>query len=403
MPNPYFISILLYIFLAVLAALDSSLVSFQLLPWVNGLRWLRVHMVSLGILSQLIFALTPLLAARRQNQSQPKFRWDTWAFLNAGILALIYGISLINAPFILAGGTLIFAATIQLGLQLRSLKAPDPTKEASIDEHPNLGRNFYIAGLSFFGIGIIVGTGLWQGWPELLQMKAPIEVHIHANNFGFMSLVFAGLLVDLYPQITGRSFANPKAITPIFRMMTLGALGLVLGPWFGVRFLTIPGMLLFLTATIRLLLNVIKPLRGDKLARTPGIWHLTFSYLWLLAPISMAPFLLLNVPFIANSNIEANAPQALIYGWLLQFAIALLPWFFSRSLNPDQKEHKLGGSWWSFSFVNLGALALWANIFFDSQAAFLQGLAYLLWALSIIYLARQLWSRMPRELLKISI
>ncbi len=122
MLNPYFISILIYLFLAILAALDAALVSFQLLPWVNGLRWLRVHMVTLGVVTQLIFALTPLLVARRQNRPQPKFRWDMWVLLNVGIVALIYGMSIINTPVILVGGMLIFSATILLALQLNALK-----------------------------------------------------------------------------------------------------------------------------------------------------------------------------------------------------------------------------------------------------------------------------------------
>ena len=64
-------------------------------------------------------------------------------------------------------------------------------------------------------------------------MLVPIEVHIHANNWGLMSLVFAGLLIDLYPQFTGRELAWPRSVKAIFWLMSWGALGLVLGPWTG--------------------------------------------------------------------------------------------------------------------------------------------------------------------------
>jgi len=401
MLNPYFISILIYLAVAILAAIDSSLVSLQLLPFVNGLRWIRVHMITLGVLTQLIFAISPMLVARRNGHEQPFFRWDIWALLNAGILALVYGISLINTPVILLGGTLIFLATGLLMAHLNAMKSKSESEMTSDDGHPNLGRKFYISGLAFFGLGIIIGTGLWLGWPAMLQMKVPIEVHIHANNWGLMSLVFAGFLVDLYPHITGRNFSNPKSINTIFWLMTLGALGLVLGPWTGEKFFTVPGLLMHVTATIWLLSNVIKPLRGDKLLRSPGIMHLTASYFWLLAPITAAPLVLLDVPGVAGAGIEANAPQALIYGWVLQFGFALLPYFFSRAVNPNKKTHSLGGSWAAFWMVNLGGVLLWLSIFIEPISGLLHGSAYLLWAASIAVIARQIWGMLPREVVRL--
>jgi len=78
----------------------------------------------------------------------------------------------------------------------------------------NGGRSFYLAGLSYLLLGIIVGSGLWFGWDTALRMAVPIEIHIHANNWGFMALVFAGLIVDLYPGFTGRTLAWPRSIQP---------------------------------------------------------------------------------------------------------------------------------------------------------------------------------------------
>ena len=91
------------------------------------------------------------------------------------------------------------------------------------------GSKFYIAGLVYFLLGIVIGTGLWTGWSTPLGILGNVkEVHIHANSWGLMSLVFAGLLVDMYPEWTKKALAYPKTITPIFWMMVLGAFGLVL-------------------------------------------------------------------------------------------------------------------------------------------------------------------------------
>ncbi len=387
-PNPYFLTILIYTLLAILGAANASLVSFEAIPWVNGLRWMRVHLITLGVLTQLLFAVMPALVARRANQPSPKFRWDIWALLNLGIMALLYGIPLVNKVVIFTGGTLAFIATTLLIRHLSQIRSTAPSQGETPD--PRLGRKFYIAGLSFFLMGIIIGTGLWMGWPEALRMKVPIEVHIHANNWGLMSLVFAGLLVDLYPKFAGRPLANPRSITPIFWMMTLGALGLTLGPWTGALYFTVPGLLSHLAATFWLLANVIQPLRGDRKAWTPGILHLVMSYFWILAPVMMAPFVILGVPGISGVGVEANAPQALIYGWVLQFGYALLPYFFRRTFQPNEPA-ALGGSQFSLWTVNLGGLFLWASIFIIPIAGLLHGTAYLLWGLSIVPIAWEVW------------
>jgi hypothetical protein len=239
-------------------------------------------------------------------------------------------------------------------------------------------------------LGILVGTGLWLGWSGPLRISIPLEVHIHANNWGFMSLVFAGLLVDLYPGFTKRPLAWRRSITPIFWMMTVGALGLTLGPWFDSLFFTVPGLILHLSATIWLVLNVVKPLWGDWGAWTPGVAHLVASYLWIVLPILFAPFLILGVWNIPGPTIEANAPQALIYGWALQFGYALFPFLFGKWLLSDEAP-KLGGNWFSVVTVNLGGILLWVSIFVQPYRALLHGSAYALWAISMIPIAIALW------------
>lgn len=387
--SPYFLMAILYVSLAVLAALDASLTSLNLLPWFNGLRWLRVHFITLGALTEVTFGVLPGLVAARTGRPRPAIRWDIWLALNAGLLTLLVGIPLVNSALILGGGTLVFIAAALLLIQLNS------TPEGIFDlrperDEPKPGRKFYLAGLSYLLLGIIVGTGLWLGWSEVLRIAIPIEVHIHANNWGFVSLAFAGLLVDLYPHFAKRPLAWPRSIRPIFWLMTLGALGLVLGPWLKSNWFSVPGLILHLSATIWLLLNVIKPLWGDWQARTPGMWHLVTAYFWILAPVLVAPLIILGVPGFPGAGIEQSAPQALIYGWVLQFGYALLPYLFARFLLPAQPT-KLGGNWFSLITVHLGGVFLWASIFITPYQAPLHGIAYVLWTLSALPIVAELW------------
>lgn len=383
MLNPYFLMAFLYVLLAILAALNASLIHFDILPAFAGLRWVRVHFITLGALTEFAFGILPIIVALRSKLPRPKMRWDIWLMLNLGLLILLVGIPMINAVFITTGGTLIFIATTLLMIQLSKLWP-------SSSNGPQVGRKFYVAGLAYLLIGILVGTGLWQGWSGWLQIKVPLEVHIHANNWGFMSLVFAGLLIDLYPGFAGRSLAWPRSITPIFWMMTIGALGLVLGPWVQSNLFSVPGLVLHLSATIWLLLNVIKPLLGDHNLWTPGFLHLITSYAWILAPVLIAPLIILEVPGFPGAGIELNAPQALIYGWVLQFGYAVIPLIFRRVLLPETPP-KLGGNWISLLAVHLGGIFLWIGIFLQNDQATLHGIAYGLWFISLLPIAYELW------------
>jgi hypothetical protein len=216
-------------------------------------------------------------------------------------------------------------------------------------------------------------------------------VHIHANNWGFMSLVFAGLIVDLYPGFSGRGLAWPRSVQPIFWLMTRGALGLVLGPWLNALYFSVPGLLLHLAGTFWLVANMLLPALADvRLRRTVGIWHLITSYVWILAPVLVAPLIILKVPGFPGAGIEQNAPQALVYGWVLQFAIALIPYLLSRALAPGRPA-TLGGNWFSLAAVHLGGAFLWASIFIKDYQAPLHGTAYAFWVAALLPAAWELW------------
>jgi hypothetical protein len=380
MPIPYLLTTLLFTLVALLTAADASLVSMNLLSAFPALRWVRVHFITLGILSQVIFGLLPLLVASLSRKPRPGMRWDIWLALNAGFVALVAGFAGINQPMIFAGGTLIFIAATLLLLQLWKLRGGEAP--ASL--------KFYITGISYLLLGIIIGTGLFLNWSEALRIKVPLEVHIHANSWGFMSLVFAGLLVDFIPMITRRPLGSKKDVSLIYWGMTLGAFGLVLGPWLGGSVSmppTVLGLILHLSATIWLLFLMVRAFRSSGRLNSAGAWHLVASYLWILAPVLVAPLILLKI--LKSGPIESTAPQALIYGWVLQFSIALIPYiarrFFLREENPA-----LGGCWGSLTAATLGSIFVWVSIFIAPARGILYGIGFALYALALIRPVREL-------------
>ncbi|KAA0276303.1 MAG: hypothetical protein EDM79_06810 [Chloroflexi bacterium] len=372
MPIPYLLTVLLYIFVALFAAADASLVSMNIFSAFPALRWVRVHFITLGIISQAIFGLLPVLVASLSKKEKPAMRWDIWLTLNAGLIALVAGFAGMNHPIIFTGGTLIFIAALLLLLQLWRIRGGDAP--ASL--------KFYITGIFYLLVGIIIGTGLFLNWSEALYIKVPLEAHIHANSWGFMSLVFAGLLVDFIPMITGKPLGGKSAINYIFWGMALGAFGLVLGPWLGGSLPpTVTGLVLHLSSTIWLVVLMIRALRESGKLNLAGGWHLVLSYLWILLPVMIAPLILLHV--IEGGPVESTAPQALIYGWVLQFGIALIPYiarrFFLKDANPA-----LGGSWLSLVSATVGSILVWVSIFIIPARGLIYGVGFAFYALALI-------------------
>ena len=85
-------------------------------------------------------------------------------------------------------------------------------------------RPFYLAGIAYLLFGITVGTGLWLGWTAPFNMAAPKEVHIHANAWGFLSLVYAGLLLDMRGTLTSAAPPAAGRLRAVWVLMVAGAL-----------------------------------------------------------------------------------------------------------------------------------------------------------------------------------
>jgi hypothetical protein len=377
-PIAYVLTTVLFTSIAGLIAVDASLVSLNLLGAFPALRWVRVHFITLGILSQIVFGALPGLVAMLSGRLRPRMRWDIWLSLNTGFVLLVAGFAGVNQAMILAGGTLIFTAAtlfvIQL-VQLRSGEAPSSLK-------------FHITAMAFLLLGIIVGTGLWLNWGQVLRIAVPLEVHVHANMYGFMAMAFAGLLLDIVPRITGQPIGSKRSIAAIYWGMSLGALLLVIGPWIGgTHGPTSVGLILHLASDAWLAFLMLRALRNGKRLGEAGAWHLIAAYSWILLPTVAVPLMLWNM--LDPSTVESIAPQGLIYGWVLQFGIAVVP-YLARRLALKQNESRLGGSWLSLGSATLGSILVWLSILIAPLRGLLYGVGFAFFAVALIPLLVEL-------------
>lgn len=386
--RPYFLTVIVYLVLALLAIAYTIALPYLRLPFIPNMRWLIVHLVTMGVFTQALFGTLPLVVAGRAGRATPKLRPATWLLLNSGLALLVFGIPTMNFPLINTGGTLIFLAVLWLAYDLIKLR---PSKIST--RHSRLmtlagraaggfaGLPYYLTGLFFLLIGILVGTGLWQGWAGPLHIATPKEVHVHSNLWGYAAMIFAGLLVDLYPQFTRRSLAWPASAAPIFWLMAAGSMGLVLGPWLDVNLLTVGGLGLHTIGTVWLLINVFKPLAGHRREWSPGIWHLLFASLWFLVAVVVAPFVVARSA--TGAEVAGNGGPILIYGWMLQISYALVPYLFRRALVPHENPG-LGGTWFTLLTINAGSVLYWVSLLQPGSSETLRVLAYSLWFLSAL-------------------
>jgi hypothetical protein len=103
--------------------------------------------------------------------------------------------------------------------------------------------------------------------------------------------------------------------------------------------------------------------------------------LWIYGPLLAAPLIPLGV--LEAGPVEATAPQALVYGWVLNFAIALIP-YVARRLFLKETDPQLGGTWISLAFITLGNLFIWTSIAIAPTRNLLHGVGFAFYVLALI-------------------
>ena len=162
----------------------------------------------------------------------------------------------------------------------------------------------------------------------------------------------------------------------------------MLGPWLGGSLPpTVAGLILHISATVLLIVSMVRAFNQSGRLNTAGAWHLVSSYLWILLPVLVAPAILLG--FIEGGPVESTAPQALIYGWVLQFGIALIP-YIARRFFLKEESPQLGGCWGSLAGATLGSVLVWISIFIVPARGVLYGIAFVLYALALIHPLKEL-------------
>ena len=394
--NPFTLTAVLYVTVGLFFAGLKGLGALDGAPAPLNLNWLRVHVITIGTITQVIFAVLPGYVARKlgtDERPRPAM-WLQWALLNVGLLLVIVGVAGVDAWTGSIGATVIFASVWLLFADLlRAYRASG--------RRWSEGMRFYLTGPLYLLFGIIMAVSLLFNWWAPGGRIGVLEAHVHANVWGFLSLIVAGMLFDLFPALTGGPMARPHWNGRIYYLLNAGAFGLVVGPWLNRHELTVLGLLIYVAGTAVLITNLVLTLRANR-SDSPAAMQVVLSYLWMVVPAFFAPFIVLAPGLVPAAAIESAATQGLVNGWVLGMVMGALPRLlrtraWARDSGPpvaaESDEHD--GSWVSVIFLNAGVALIWATVAvapgsLPAQALMLSG--YSLIAIAWVPFLRRSWT-----------
>jgi cytochrome c oxidase cbb3-type subunit I len=357
--NPFYLMAGVYLVLAVLALAALALVTVGVLAPIPGLVWMRIHLLTIGVVVQVVLGALPSLAAARL-QSQPPGRamnGALWLLVNSSLALLLYsmpqGLSVLAA----AAAVGIFLAIVLMLASLHRRGACPPVGARA-------GLLLFVVGPLFFLVGIFMAVSMLLHWPAPGGFFGQLEAHVHANVWGFLALVVAGVLLERLPAAVGRPLRWPSLVPATSWLLVLGTAGLVFGPWLAVLPMTILGIAVYVTGTGLLLANLVATaIAGHRW--TANIAHLLVAYIWMLVPAAIAPIILAITGKLPTGQVEAAAVSGLIAGWVLQVALAGLP---LRLRELRQRATGWDGSWISLVLLNVGVLLVWVAAFISTPS-----------------------------------
>ena len=379
--DPYFLTSALYLAVGVLALAGRLGVEAGLLTGLPRPRWTTIHLVTIGGLTQALFGALPRLVREGGADLHDGRPWLRWLGLNAGYPLVLVGMTTGSTLVAVVGATLVLLALVALGVVVGRARGTGPV------------RAFRVAPW-FLAVGILAALGILTGVHGPGGYFGSLEAHVHANVWGFLGLTAAGALALLVPRIVHESLPHPGRLRWSYAGIAVGASGLVAGPWLAVAPITFAGLALYLGGTALLLAEVVGAWRaaGGLDARAG---HVLGAYVWLLFPVPWAPFVLLTPELVPAAAIERAAIDGLVFGWMLQLAMAFLPvvvaWTGSTGRDVEAAVAAAGApSRVGLVSINAGVLALWITAMpilgtFDG-ALTLAGLALVgvAWALFVV-------------------
>jgi len=323
-------------------------------------RWLAVHLLLLGAVTNAIVTWTEHFAVALLRARQPSRRAAAGrlAALNLAILGILFGVAGDLAPVTVASATLLGAVVLaHLGSLLR------------IARHALMGRfagtvKFYVAGGVALVVGITFGT-LIAVDPVSPRWHEPLHAaHVHANVFGWIGLTVLGTLFTLWPTVLRTRMVDHvmRAATRCLILTTTGLTIAVAGLAADLRWVGVAGLALYGAGVIVALQPFVATWRR-KGPRDMAAWSMAAGTGWLAIGVAADLVLLASAPVLASymPRLDALVPL-LAVGFVLQTLIGALTYLLPVIQGGGPAGVRAGierlSPWWRARVVALNTGAL---------------------------------------------
>lgn len=211
----------------------AGLYAIAALVWIAfgsvlpGGRWLAVHLFTVGVLTNVVVALTHHFAQTLLHTPERSVRVGRIALLNVGAVLLVVGLPSGLLPVFVSGATALTVAVCWLYVDLRSLR------------RTSLGGRFVFmvrgyeraCGAFVHGalLGVFMGAGLLGAWHGAARLA-----HLHVNALGWGGLTLLATMVFFGPTImrtrieSGADIAAATALPRAATGLTIAAVALLL-------------------------------------------------------------------------------------------------------------------------------------------------------------------------------
>ncbi len=393
--NPFLVMAGLYFTVGLIAVVGKLAIETGLIDALPRIRWLTIHFVTIGGMTQALFGAFPALVDDVQSDSGTvgsRSRWSQWLLLNAGYPLVVVGMATGEVVTAVAGAALVLGALVGLLVTIYRMR--------SSGGYP---RRYFRTAPLYLVVGILAAFGM------LLNVHGPggyfgsIEAHVHANVWGFLALAVAGVLLVALPRLFEAERRYPTLQRVTYWGITIGAAGLVAGPWLARHELTVAGLGVYVAGTVALLVTVVGTYRNGERPQPERLALVLGAYLWLVFPVPWAPLVLLFPDAVPAMAIERSAIDGLVFGWMLQLAMAFLPLavlavkdgesdFVGRVRTASSVVGRPSSI--QIASVNAGVLLLWAAAFWPSSGGsdLISVVGYLAIAVAWAIFLTDLWS-----------
>lgn len=373
--NPFYLMAGLYFIVDAVVVALFILITAGVLPPFAGLSWARVHLLTIGVVTQAIFGtLHQRATLRATTPAGVGITGATWLLLNVGFAILLVSMPAGQVTIAAIGAGSIFSAVVLLITSIRRLPIAPISGARS-------GALFYRSGPIFFLVGITMALGMLLGWSSPGGYFGLIEAHVHANVWGFLALLVAGVLIERIPAHLNTPLRFPGLVPLTAWLLIIGAIGLVVGPWAAILPLTILGIGVYVAGTALLLANLTGTVRAAR-GWTANLTHLLIAYVWMVVPAIAAPLIVLATGRLPTDRVETAAVAGLVAGWILQIVVgAFIPGFYRTTPDPARSN----GSWLAVISINVGVTGLWLSpVVADDLASLLVVIGYTLIVIGLL-------------------